>query len=168
MEPKDLILIGRIVGVRGVQGDIRIKSFTSAPEDIGSYGPFYDASGQRSFTVTVLGASKGVVIGHIEGIENRTEAEALKGMDLYVPREALPAIEEEDSFYQVDLIGLTAEDEDGNILGSVSAVHDYGAGDILEIAREGEEDLLVPFTKEAVPEVDIGGGRIVCKPPKEI
>jgi 16S rRNA processing protein RimM len=144
---------------------VRIKSFTERPEDVASYGPVSDETG-RSFALGVVGLARGVVLAEVEGISDRDAAEALKGIRLYVDRARLPA-PEEDEFYREDLVGLRAELADGTEVGTVAAVEDYGAGDVIEIARPGERPMLLPFTDAVVPQVDIAGGRIVVAPPEE-
>lgn len=156
-----------IVGApHGVRGAVRIKSFTAAPEAIGDYGVLEDESGARRFTLRVVGSAKGdgLVIAELSGVEDRDRAEALRGLRLFAPRAALPATGE-DEFYHADLVGLAAVLEDGARLGEVVAVHDFGAGDVIEIARPEGQPVLVPFTKAVVPVVDIAGGRLVVAPP---
>ena len=157
-----------IVGApHGVRGSVRVKSFTDAPEAIANYGALEDESGGRRFTLRVVGAAKGdgMVIAELSGVADRDQAEALRGLRLYAPRAVLPATAE-DEFYHADLVGLAAVLDDGARLGTVIAVHDFGAGDVIEIARAAGQPVLVPFTKAAVPVVDIAGGRIVIDPPE--
>lgn len=164
--PDARVLVGVIVGAHGVRGAVRIKSFTADPAAIAAYGPLEDESGTRRLEIRLVGEGKGVVIATLKGIEDRNAAEALKGLRLYVPRAALPPPGEEE-FYHADLIGLAAVRRDGTPLGRVCAVHDFGAGDSLELALADGGTLLVPFTKEAVPEIDIAGGKLVVEPPEE-
>ncbi|MSP68070.1 MAG: ribosome maturation factor RimM [Alphaproteobacteria bacterium] len=159
----DRALLGVIVAAHGVRGQVRVKSFTADPAAIAAYGPLEDDAGNR-YLLRVSGGSRGAVIATIEGITDRTRAEALKGVHLHVGRAHLPALAPEE-FYHRDLIGLAAELPDGSRLGEVQAVHDFGAGDLIEIARVGAEPLLVPFTREMVPMVDLGAGRLVIDPP---
>ncbi|EME70684.1 16S rRNA-processing protein RimM [Paramagnetospirillum caucaseum] len=154
-----------IVGVHGVRGAVRIKSFTEEPADIGYYSPMEDEAGGTKFRLKVTGEVKGLVIATLEGIADRNAAEALKGTGLWVPRERLPGRLAEDEFLYSDLIGLVVEAVDGKRLGTVKAVADYGAGDVLDIKLEPKGDMMVPFTKDSVPEVDIAGGRLVVVPP---
>jgi 16S rRNA processing protein RimM len=162
-----LICIGQIVGAQGIQGAVRVKSFTADPPDVAAYGPVTDESGRR-FRLKVAGQAKGVVICRIDGVNDRNAAEALKGTRLHVAREMLPEPEEEDEFYHADLIGLPVELKDGTVLGKVRAVFDFGAGDMLELVGPGGETRLLPFTREAVPVVDIKAGRLIASPPEEI
>src|SRR5579871_3969404 len=128
------ILVGAVVGAQGLSGLLRVKSFTANPADLAAYGPVElesaDGKTKRSVTLKVTGTAKGVVIVRADGIVDRTQAEALKGAQLFVARAALPAVEE-DEFYLSDLLGLAAEREDGTALGTVKAIHDYGAGEVV-------------------------------------
>ncbi|HZS84604.1 MAG TPA: ribosome maturation factor RimM [Stellaceae bacterium] len=162
--PQARICLGAITGAQGVRGAVRIKSFTARPEDVAAYGPVEDESGTRRFVLRLVGRAKGVVLAKIAGIEDRDAAEALKGIRLYVARSALPPAEEEE-YYHADLLGLEAVLADGTVLGRVRAVHDFGAGDSLEVERRRGPAIMVPFTKAAVPVVDIAGGRLVVDPP---
>ena len=160
------VCLGRIVGAHGVRGIVRIKSHTANPDDLTAYGALSNEAGTRRLTVTVTGYVKGLVLARVEGIDDREAAEALRGTDLYVPRAALPPTEGEE-YYHVDLLGLRAESEDGTALGRVSAVHDHGAGPIVEIQPPDGPSTLVPFTREHVPAVDIEAGRMVVAAPEE-
>lgn len=154
-----------MVGARGIKGEVRVKSFTADPADLGSYGPLTDEAGTRRFSLKVKALAKGLVIARIEGIADRTAAEALKGTGLYVARDALPAPADEEEFYHWDLVGLRVELEDGRPLGQVKAVHDFGAGTVLELAGEESKGLMLPFTRAVVPVVDLAAGRLVVVPP---
>jgi 16S rRNA processing protein RimM len=159
------ICVGVITGAQGVRGAVRIKSFTAAPEDVAAYGPVADETGERIFALRAIGRAKGVVIATISGIADRDAAERLKGVRLYVARDRLPAPGEEE-YYHADLIGLAAVLRDGPALGRVRAVHEYGAGDSLEVTRDDGGTVLVPFTRAAVPEVDLAAGKVVIDPPE--
>ena len=164
------LCVGKIVGVHGVRGLVRIKSFTERPEDLVAYGPLGDKAGKRAFEITLKGRAKGVLLAALAGVGDRDQAKALQGTELYVERSALPALAEaEDEFYQADLIGLAAEDSAGRPLGRVRAVHNFGAGDLIELAGAGVPggSLMVPFTRAAVPTVDLATGRLVVDPPAE-
>ena len=172
---EERVCLGEVVGVHGVKGLVRVRPFTEEPEAFTAYGSLQDESGRR-LTLEAVGRAKGVVLARIEGVADRTQAEALKGTRLYIARAALPAIEEAETYYHADLIGLMAENADGQTLGRVTAVHDFGAGDLLEVAPEPEagrpgrsgrgDSLLVPFTREAVPEIDLEAGRVVVLLPE--
>jgi len=157
------LCVGIITGAQGVRGAVRIKSFTAVPEDVAAYGPVADEAGQRAFALRPVGRAKGVVIATIAGVADRDAAERLKGVRLYVARDKLPAPGEEE-YYHADLIGLAAVLRDGTPLGRVRAVHEYGAGDSLEVASESGVTVMVPFTRAAVPEVDLAAGRLVIEP----
>lgn len=161
------VCLGVIAGAQGVRGQVRIKSFTEHPADVAAYGPLSDEAGRRRFSMTVVGRAKGVVVVAIEGIAERAAAEALRGTRLFVERQALPALDEPECFYHADLIGLSAEDRLGRPLGLVRAVHNFGAGDLIEIETAEGATLTVPFTKHAVPLVDLDAGRLVAAPPPE-
>jgi 16S rRNA processing protein RimM len=158
------LCVGLVTGPHGIRGGLRVKSFTAQPRDLAAYGPVEDEGGGRRFTLKVTGEVKGVVLVSIAGVTTRDQAEAMKGMRLYVDRASLPAPEPEE-FYHADLIGLPAELPDGSPLGKVAAVHEYGAGDSLEILRETGETVMLPFTKACVPVVDLNAGKLVVEPP---
>lgn len=163
------VLLGIITGVHGIKGEVVIQSFTADPLDIDAYGPLADADGARGYEIeTARPASKGV-IARLKGISDRSAAERLKGTELYVDRDRLPATEDEDEFYHTDLVGLAAQLADGTPYGRVVALPNYGAGDLIEIApAAGGQTLLLPFTREAVPTIDLTAGFLVVVPPEEI
>jgi 16S rRNA processing protein RimM len=158
------VCVGVITGPQGVRGAVRIKSFTEVAEDIAGYGPVENESGARRLELNIIGNAKGVLIAHISGIEDRDQAEALRGLRLYVRRSALPETEAEE-YYHVDLIGLEAVLGDGTPVGRVRAIYDFGAGDTLELVRPGAPPVLVPFTRAVVPTVELDAGRLVLDPP---
>ena len=158
------VCVGAVGAAHGVRGAVRIKSFTADPEDIARYGPLEDETGERHFTLRITGAAKGVLIAQLSGVADRNRAEALRDLRLYLPRAALPP-PQDDEYYHADLIGLDAVLSDGTPLGQVRAVHDFGAGDTLEIARPEGPPVVVPFTKAIVPEIDLAAGRLVLDPP---
>jgi 16S rRNA processing protein RimM len=155
------ICLGAIVAAHGVKGAVKVACFTAEPDAITAYGPLTDEAG-RQFKLELIGPTKGGVLARLAGIQDRDAAEKLKGTRLYVPRRALPQTDEEE-FYHADLIGLDARWTDGAGLGRVIAVHNYGGGDVLEIAREGAASLMVPFTREAVPQVDVTSRNITVE-----
>lgn len=161
------LCVGVIVGAHGIRGDLRVKCFTGIPEDIASYGPLTDAGGTRNFRLRILGGGRGVLRVHVDGIETRTAAEELAGIELYVMRDRLPA-PEADEFYHADLVGLRAERKDGSHYGLIRAVHDFGAGDMIEIALAEGGVVVLPFTEAIVPEIDLDTGRAVVVPPEEL
>jgi 16S rRNA processing protein RimM len=159
------LLLGRIAGAHGIRGEVLIHAYTSAPEDIGAYGPLSDAGAKRSFEIAIVRTTPKGVVARIAGIADRTGAEALKGVELYVSRERLPAAAE-DEFYHADLIGLAAVDPAGKTIGEIVAVPNYGAGDLLEIRLAGSAKTeLIPFTATAVPQIDIAAKRVVVVMP---
>ncbi len=163
-----MICIGAFAGARGVRGEVKIKSFTAEPGAIADYGTVVDESGTREFRIRVTGLGSGKALGmvfaRLNGIDDRDVAEGLKGTRLYVPRSALPEVQE-DEFYFADLVGVRAELVDGRTLGLIREVHDFGAGSVLEIAGEDFGTVMVPFTQSAVPVVDLATGRVVIDPP---
>ena len=164
--PGPRICLGVIAGAHGVRGLVKVKSYTDEPRNLVAYGPLTDEAGGRRFSLEIVGESKGLLLVHVEGVADRNGAEALKGLRLHVLRSALPDPGEEE-YYHADLVGLSAFDGDGTFHGTVKAVQNYGAGDILEIEAADGDVLLLPFTKAAVPEVDIPAGRLVIAPPQE-
>jgi 16S rRNA processing protein RimM len=160
----DRVCVGVVVGVHGVRGAVKVKSFTEVAADIGYYSPVEDEAGTRKIRLKVTGEAKGLVVVTLEGVGDRDAAEALKGTRFWVPRERLPRLGEDEFLYS-DLIGMAVEGTDGNRLGTVTAVHDFGAGDVLDIALVAKGSLMVPFTKAMVPEVDMPGRRLVVIPP---
>jgi 16S rRNA processing protein RimM len=159
------VCLGAVTGAHGVRGLVRVKAFTAEPADIAAYGPVEDEAGTRRFALEVVGAAKGVVLVRVPGVADRDAAERLKGLRLYVPRAALPEPEEEE-YYHADLLGLRVELTDGSEFGRVRAVHDFGAGDSIEVVRADGGTVMVPFTRAAVPVVDLADGRLVVDPPE--
>jgi len=166
--PKDRILVGQFGAAHGVKGELRLKSYTQDKGAIARYGTLSDESGARRFEITALRPLKDdMFVARVAGIETRTAAEALTDVALYIARERLPAAAE-DEFYHADLIGLAAKSAAGETLGRIVNVLNFGGGDILEIApSRGGETLLLPFTKAAVPIVDMARGHVVVVPPVE-
>lgn len=162
-----MIVVARIGAAHGLKGEVRVKAFTGSPADIAAYGPLTAADG-RTFEVTALrpaaGTSADMLVVHFKGVADRNAAEALNGVELFIPRERLPK-PEADEFYHADLIGLTAVTSAGEELGTVVRVENYGAGDLLEVAPRRGKTSLIPFTRAVVPEVDLTGKRVVVDPP---
>lgn len=158
------VCVGVITGAHGVGGAVRVKSFTAIPEDIARYGPLADENGRRRFALTLIGAVKGVLLARVAGIADRNQAEGLRGLRLYLPRAALPPPAAEE-YYYADLIGLAVALPDGTVIGQVRAIHDFGAGDVIEIMRPTAPPALIPFTRAAVPLVDLAAARLVIDPP---
>ena len=160
------ICVGVIVGAHGVRGLVRVKSFTEKPADIAAYGPLGDADGACQYVLDVTGSAKGVLLARIDGIADRNAAEAMKGRELFINRDALPQADEEE-FYHADLIGLPAVLSDGSAFGTIRALHEFGAGDMIEISLEGGGVSVLPFTSAVVLEIDLESGRITVEPPTE-
>ena len=161
--PDDRICVGAIAGAFGVRGEVWLKSFTADPRAIADYGPLSSEDGRQTFTLSLTRPVTGGFGARLSGVTTREQAEALKGITLWVARSALPSLPD-DEFYHADLIGLAVFDPGGAPLGQVRAIHDHGAGDILEVAGP-QGVLLLPFTRAVVPTVDIAAGRIVADPP---
>jgi len=162
----DRICVGAIAGSFGVKGEVRLKSFCAMPEDIASYGPLTSEDGVHSWTLRITRPVKGGFAARLAGVSNKEAADALKGTRLYAPRDALPALPD-DEYYYTDLIGVEVVDTGGVSLGKVAAVMNHGAGDVLEVRAHGQKPVLLPFTREVVPTVDLTAGRIVADPPEE-
>jgi 16S rRNA processing protein RimM len=160
-------LVARFGAAHGVRGDIKLWSFTQDPLAVAHYGPLETADG-RTFEIEHLRPAKDFLVARVAGVSDRTAAEALRNLDLYVPRDRLPPIEEEATWYISDLIGLDAQAPDGAPAGKVTAVHNFGAGDVLELATESGQSVMLPFTAETAPDIDIAAGRIVVVLPREV
>ena len=173
--PEERICVGAVLGAHGVRGQVRIKCFTARPGDIGAFGPVELADGARRFALKVSQVKGDVVVASLRGVQDRTSAEALTGSQLFVARAALPELNaEEDEFYLADLIGLKVRWLEGDRPeGEVTAMHNFGAGDLVEIEVPGRagakaETLLLTFEKEVVREVNLAEGYIAVLPPREV
>jgi 16S rRNA processing protein RimM len=162
----NLILVGRVAGAFGVKGDVRITAYTAEPGALLGYRDLLREDGSPGLTLTGGRPAKGGLVARATQIETREQAEALRGLKLYIPRDRLPA-PEADEFYVTDLIGLAVETADGEPLGRVREVRDFGAGDILEIQPAAGASWYLPFTRQAVPEVRIGEGKVIAVKPEE-
>ncbi len=160
------VCVAQIGAAHGIHGEVRLWTYTEEPMAVAQYGPLETEDGTRSFEILSLRPAKGHLVARLRGVDDRDAAERLTNTKLFVPRERLPA-PDEDEFYHADLIGLTAVDVKGNEIGKIAAVHNFGAGDLLEIAPSVGAAMLVPFTEAAVPAIDIKGGRVVVVPPEE-
>ena len=165
--PPSQICVARIGAAHGVRGAVKLWTFTEDPLAVKRYGPLVTKDGARQFEVTHVREAKGHLVATLKGIATREEAERLNGVELYVAREKLPETSE-DEYYHADLIGLAAVDAAGEPLGRVIAIHNFGAGDIIEIAPPNGATMLLPFTNVVVPTVDLEGGRVVIELPDEI
>ena len=164
MSTDSRICVGAIAGAFGVAGEVRLKSFCTVPEAIGTYGPLFTEDGSRSFKVKLTRPVAGGLGARLSGVATKEDADALRGTTLWVSRDRLPAAGD-DEYYHTDLIGLAVHDTGGALLGRVSAVHNHGAGDLIEVAGP-DGGLLLPFTRATVPTVDLAAGRIVVDPPE--
>jgi 16S rRNA processing protein RimM len=161
------ICIARIGAAHGVRGAVKLWTFTEDPLAVTRYGVLSTRDGARQFEVMHAREARGFLVATLKGVTNRDEAERLNGVELYIAREKLPATEA-DEYYHADLIGLAAITTAGAPLGRVIAIHNFGAGDILEIAAASGGTILLPFSNAVVPTVDILGGRVVIELPDEI
>ncbi|MBX8801445.1 ribosome maturation factor RimM [Ochrobactrum sp. MR28] len=158
--PVQLAVIG---AAHGIKGEVRVKTYTGDPLDLGSYGLLYDTSG-KSYEILSIRPSKTVVVVRFAGVDDRNAAEALNGKELYVDHAQLPQDLDEDEFYYTDLIGLAVRDSAGVSYGKVSAVFNFGGGDVLEIKESGKKPVLIPFTLVSVPEILMEEGAILIDP----
>ncbi len=160
------ILLGEISGAHGIRGELLVRSFAADPEDIASYGPLLDESGARAVSLSIVRVTPKGVIARVDGVADRTAAEKLKGLKLYVERAKLPKADD-DEFYHADLIGLSVEAPDGAEIGAILAVQNYGAGDLIEIRlKDSKQTELVPLTKACVPTIDLKRGAAVVVMPE--
>ncbi|MGB3643728.1 MAG: ribosome maturation factor RimM [Mesorhizobium sp.] len=161
--PKNPIQMAVIGAAHGIKGEVRVKTFTGDPLALGDYGPLYTADG-RAFEVADIRPANTVVVVRFKGVKDRDAAEALAGTELFVDRSALPDEEDDDEFYHADLIGLAIQDDSGAAIGTVQAIHNFGADDILEVALSGRKTMLIPFSRAAVPEISVQGGFVRIDP----
>jgi 16S rRNA processing protein RimM len=162
----ELICVGAIAGAFGVHGEVRLKSFTADPAAIADYAPLCTEDGAQVYDLQLSREIKGGFAARLTGIRTKEEADALKGLRLFAPRDRLPSLPD-DEFYHADLIGLHVVDTGGTELGRVKAVHNHGASDLLELTVPGQSNtVLLPFTMDVVPTIDLTAGRIVADPPE--
>jgi 16S rRNA processing protein RimM len=160
------LLMGRIGAAHGIKGEVRIQSFTEEPLALADYGPLSTNRPGLTITIASARATANVLVARIEGVADRTAAEALNGIELYIDRDLLPPPEDEDDFYHIDLIGLQARLADGAVIGEVIAVPNFGAGDLIEIRNAQNGDTyLYPFTRKVVPEIRIAEGYLLIEVP---
>ena len=167
MSSEGLILVARVAGAFGVKGEVRLTAYTAEPMALLDYRDLKRQDGSPGLTLTSARPAKGGVVGRAKEIATREEAEALRGLQLYIPRAALPEPQDEDEFYLVDLIGLSVVTPEGEPLGVVRTVQDFGAGDLLEIQPPQGASWWLPFTREAVPEVSLAERRVTAIRPVE-
>jgi 16S rRNA processing protein RimM len=161
------ICVARIGAAHGVRGAVKLWTFTEDPLAVQSYGPLATKDGARQFEIANVRAAKDHLVATFKGVASRNDAEKLNGIELYVAREKLPATDD-DEYYHADLIGLAVVNTANEPLGRVIAIHNFGAGDIIEIAPPQGATMLLPFTNAVVPTVDLAGGRVVIELPPEI
>lgn len=162
--PDSLVLVATFGAPHGVRGEVRLKAYTTNPLSLLDYSPLQARDGRR-FTVLSLRPQGEVYVARVKEFADRNAAEAVTRLDLFVPRDRLPPPENEDEFLHVDLVGLTVVATSGETIGTVVGVFDFGAGDVLDVARPGAKGVMIPFTKAVVPVVDIAGKRLVVDPP---
>jgi 16S rRNA processing protein RimM len=160
------VCVAQIGAAHGLKGEVRLRSFTEEPAAVARYGALETEDRSRSFEIETLRDAKDAFVAKLRGIDDRNAAEAVCNVRLYVPRERLPDTGAGE-FYHADLIGLTATLKDGEPFGEVTAVENFGAGDILEIRRTDGSTVMLPFTEKVVPDIDLAGGKIVVDPPAE-
>ena len=160
------VLLAAVMGAQGLKGEVKAKLFTDAPDALPRYGVLHARDG-RKFKITAFRPTKaGEAVIAFQGVADRNAAEALKGTELFVERAALPETNE-DEFYHADLIGLEARDSEGRVLGKVSAIHNYGASDVIELSRTDGDHVLLAFSRETVPVLNIAAGYIVVAVPED-
>lgn len=163
------VIVAKIGAAHGVRGEVKLWPFTQDPMAVADYGPLETKDGARRFEIETVRVAGDHLVARLKGVADRDAAQTLTNVELYVPRDRLPAIDEDDTYYHSDLVGLDAMSEDGAQIGTVHAVHDFGAGAVLEITPLGSgETLLLPFTEATVPKVDLDAKQIVVVPPAEI
>ncbi len=161
------ICVARIGAAHGVRGAVKLWTFTEDPLAVKHYGPLSTKDGMRQFEVTHVREAKDHLVATLKGVATREDAERLNGIELYIAREKLPATDD-DEYYHADLIGLAAVNAANEPVGRVIAIHNFGAGDIIEIAPAHGPTMLLPFTNAVVPTVDLANGRVVIELPEEI
>ena len=161
----DRVIVGAIGGSFGVHGEVRLKSFCADPAAIADYTPLYTEDGRAFAQVVLTGQMKNGFTARLDGVVTKEDADALRNVSLYAERSVMPSLPD-DEYYYADLIGMTVLDTGGTTLGTVKHVMDHGAGDLLEIAVPTQaETVLLPFTRAAVPTVDMATRRIIADPP---
>jgi 16S rRNA processing protein RimM len=161
------ICVARIGAAHGVRGAVKLWTFTEDPMAVTQYGPLATKDGARKFEIAHAREAKGHLVATLKGVATREEAERLNGLELYIPRSKLPATDA-DEYYHADLIGLSAVNAAFEPIGRVTAIHNFGAGDIIEIAPAHGATMLLPFSNAVVPTVDLAAGRVVIELPREI
>lgn len=166
-EKHNLIFVAQVGAAHGVRGEVKVTTFTADPMALAAYKTLMRQDGSPALTIASARPAKGGLVARLKGVDDRNAAEALRGLKLYISRDSLPE-PEEDEFYLADLIGLSVETADGELLGKVKTVQDFGAGDLLEIQPRAGATWWLPFTREAVPQVLIAQGKLIAAPPASI
>ncbi len=166
-EQRNLIFVAQVGAAHGVRGEVKVTTFTADPMALADYKTLLRQDGSPALTIASARPAKGGIVARLKGVADRNAAEALRGLKLYIPRDSLPE-PEEDEFYLADLIGLFVETAEGEALGTVKAVQDFGAGDLLEIQPRAGATWWLPFTRQAVPEVRLAQGKLIAAPPATI
>ncbi len=166
-EKRNLIFVAQVGAAHGVRGEVKVTTFTADPMALADYKTLLRQDGSPALTIASARPAKGGIVARLKGVADRNAAEALRGLKLYIPRDSLPE-PEEDEFYLADLIGLFVETAEGEALGTVKAVQDFGAGDLLEIQPRAGATWWLPFTRQAVPEVRLAQGKLIAAPPATI
>jgi 16S rRNA processing protein RimM len=159
------VCVARIGAAHGIRGEVRLHAFTEDPMAVARYGALEAEDRSRTFAIEALRPANGFLVARLAGIGDRNAAERLKNVSLFVPRDRLPVLDEADDYYHADLIGLAVVHRDGRTLGTVAGLHNFGAGDLIEVEPIGGPAVLLPFTKAVVPVVDVEGRRLVVDPP---
>jgi 16S rRNA processing protein RimM len=160
------VLLAAVIGAQGLKGEVKVKTFTATPEALSRYGVLHTKEGRKLKITAFRAAKQGEAVLGFEGVRDRNAAEALKGVELFVERASLPE-PSEDEFYHADLIGLEARDSEGRMLGKISALHNFGASDVIELARPDGDSVHLAFTRETVPVINIADGYIVVAVPED-
>jgi 16S rRNA processing protein RimM len=164
---RDWVCVAMVAGAHGLRGALKLRCFTARAEDVAAYGPVFDRCGNRLFELQVVGPAPGGVLARADRIEDRNAAEALRGIELFVPRAALPPLPA-DEFYYTDLEGMEALHPDGSRFGIVQGVDNFGAGDVIEVLAHDGRRLSLPFTRHTVPSIDLERRRLVVEEPEEL
>lgn len=157
--PVKLVCVGMVLSPKGLDGAVRIKAFTTKETDIAAYGPLFDITGEKKFTISILGSTKKGIVAKLGGVDDRVASEALKGLKLYVERAAFPETRE-GQFYYSDLVGMDAFDLAGQKIGKVKSMNNFGAGDLMEIAMTNGESVVLSFAHDQVPVIDLENHRV--------
>jgi 16S rRNA processing protein RimM len=164
---REWVCVAMVAGAHGLRGALKLRCFTERAEDVAAYGPVFDRRGNRLFELRVVGPAPGGVLARVDRIEDRNAAEALRGIELFVPRAALPDLPA-DEFYYADLEGMEALHPDGSRLGIVQGVDNFGAGDVVEVLADDGRRISLPFTRRTVPSIDLERRRLVVQAPEEL